>query len=226
MSSFPPHHITDGCNHQPGTCLDCIRTTIRIGLDTKLWTDIRCPECPSTFTYRNVQRVADPANFERYDALASSSALSNLPDFRWCLADCGSGQLHDGGKQHPIMQCFKCGSRQCFTHNVRWHTGMTCPEYEEFLHNPETFRSRMELDNLIAEEEQARESESFLAEEEAQYEREERRRRLAVEAERAEKVRQKMARRQREEEETDAQVRRTTKPCPSCQWRIEKAEGW
>lgn len=46
-----------------------------------------------------------------------------------CAAGCGSGQIHLGGIDQPIVKCGSCGSQTCFLHKVPWHTGMTCDEW-------------------------------------------------------------------------------------------------
>lgn len=53
-----------------------------------------------------------------------------MPDFRRCLAPkCGSGQVHadDDG---PLFICYACGTKMCIHHQVRWHEGDTCREYD------------------------------------------------------------------------------------------------
>jgi DNA-directed RNA polymerase subunit RPC12/RpoP len=216
VTKFYAQRTTEDCNHDPQICLDCIRDFIHIGLETKIWTDLRCPECSSNFTHADIQRLAYPADFIRYDALSSNSAISSLPEFRWCLAGCGSGQLHADEGNNPLMECTKCGHRQCYTHNVAWHTDLTCEEYDEFLANPDTFQSRLDIDNQRAADEGARDAESA-------REREDRQRRMSEEADR---TRREMTRRRDEENESKNVITATTRPCPSCKWRIQKIDGW
>lgn len=55
-----------------------------------------------------------------------------MPDFRLCTSpDCGSGQFHEMDNDAPIWTCQKCERKMCFTHEVEWHEGMGCDEYEE-----------------------------------------------------------------------------------------------
>ena len=224
VNRFTAQRTTEECNHDPRCCLECIQNFIHAMLESRVWSDIRCPECRSNFTYNDFQRLARPDDFARYDAFSSTAALSSVPEFRWCLAGCGSGQIHDDEATNNIMECANCHARQCYTHNVPWHNGMTCDEYDQFLANPETFRSRQDIENERAAEERARGNQN--ADGERAREREERQRRLTEESERAATERQEMIRRQREENESNNVVTRTTKPCPSCQWRISKIDGW
>lgn len=74
-----------------------------------------------------------------------------MENFIFCIANCGYGQWHDGGREQPIITCSQCGTRACFQHQVRWHESLTCEEYDALLADPEHFRSRFELDNEEAE---------------------------------------------------------------------------
>lgn len=62
---FPPFTITSTCNHATGSCLDCIKKSIKADLDSKVWTDIRCPECNVAFDYLDIQKYADDETFSR-----------------------------------------------------------------------------------------------------------------------------------------------------------------
>ncbi len=55
-----------------------------------------------------------------------------MPNFYWCLAPaCGSGQVHDAIENgNSMMICNACGAATCVTHNVPWHGGQTCHQYE------------------------------------------------------------------------------------------------
>lgn len=157
---FPIFGVTAKCSHPPRACVDCVQTSIRVDLDSRLWTEISCLECRVKLDYLDIQRHADKQTFERYEALAFRAAMSESEAFRWCAAGCGSGQLHDSGDVLPIMRCSHCGHRSCFTHNSTWHEGMTCKEYDAFLEDPENFRSQMEIDNRLAEEQEDREAQA------------------------------------------------------------------
>jgi hypothetical protein len=55
----------------------------------------------------------------------------DIPNFTMCLGPgCGSGQIHDGGYENPIMTCNYCGFQTCFINKLPWHTGMTCPQFD------------------------------------------------------------------------------------------------
>ncbi|KAL7819223.1 hypothetical protein V8C44DRAFT_317345 [Trichoderma aethiopicum] len=160
--------------------------------------------------------------------------MAEAENFFWCTSDCGSGQIHESGHELPIVICLHCSHRSCFRHNVAWHQGLTCDEYDQLLANPDNFRSRLEIDNdawaasqqaqLNADRAMAQgllEEEKRVAEMRHRREREEREKtRKAIEL-----ARQIAARRKKEEEMSRITVGRTTKPCPGCGWAIEKNDG-
>ena len=97
--------------------------------ETKGCDDIKCPECPKTLQYNDVQSAASIQTFEAYDKLATRNALGALDEFAWCLGpNCGSGQLNIGN--NDFMHCVNCGYKQCLKHKVAWHKGETCKQYE------------------------------------------------------------------------------------------------
>ena len=247
VADFPGAAITKTCAHPPATCLACVAACIRSDLDSRLWNEIRCPECRATLQYDDVQRYADAATRERYQTLSFRYAVSEADNFVWCAAaGCGYGQVNEGGAASPIVACLLCGRRSCFAHGVAWHENLSCDEYDALRADPANFRSRFELENEAAEgaarERREQEdadrvfaqglAEEIRVEEVARLERiaaeaREREERAREEQRRAaEAMRAEVLRRRREDEETAATVARTTKPCPGCGWAIEKNRGW
>lgn len=195
-------------------------------------------------------KVAD-TRIPRYQNLSFRYAVSEAENFIWCTAGCGYGQVHDGGAEQPIVTCLLCERRTCFHHDVAWHENLSCAEYDALQADPANFRSRFDLDNeeaeraadarraqedadrvfaqgLVAEEQRAVEEER--REREARLARERERERERAEREerkkRAEEMAKEAARRKKEDELTSQTLARTTKPCPSCGWAIEKNLGW
>lgn len=41
-----------------------------------------------------------------------------------------AGQLHSGGADSPIFICRSCGHKSCTIHNVPWHEGELCADYD------------------------------------------------------------------------------------------------
>lgn len=75
------------------------------------------------------------------------AAVGDAEDFVWCPTGCGSGQLHETGREQPIVTCNNCDHRFCFVHGVAWHENFSCSEYDELQQDPENFRSRFEGGN-------------------------------------------------------------------------------
>ncbi|KAJ4860872.1 IBR domain, a half RING-finger domain-containing protein [Trichoderma breve] len=201
---------------------------------SKIWTDIRCPECREFLDYTDIQRYADEETFKRYETLALRAAMAEAENFFWCTSGCGSGQIHESGQDQPIVICLHCTHRSCFHHNVAWHQGLTCDEYDQLLADPDNFRSKLEIDNeaWAAAQEAQLEADRAMAQgllEEERRVREMREMREREERERTRKAielaRQIAARRKAEEDMSRETVGRTTKPCPGCGWAIEKNDG-
>lgn len=169
---FPLFSPTASCTHAPTACLECLERSIRSDLTSKIWTDIRCPECRELLDYTDIQRYADEETFKRcvclifpssffphkelhihltyairYETLALRAAMAEAENFFWCTSGCGSGQIHESGDDQPIVICLHCDHRSCFRHSVAWHQGLTCEEYDQLLADPDNFRSRLEIDN-------------------------------------------------------------------------------
>jgi hypothetical protein len=133
---IPADPPTAMCTHPTNIiCAQCLQKHISEELNNKgSVTDIKCPVvgCRKFLSYNDVKRGATVKDFARYDTLLTTRLLSTLPEFRWCkVLNCGNGQIHDGDKEAPIMTCHKCKGKSCFTHDVPWHTGITCEEYDK-----------------------------------------------------------------------------------------------
>ncbi|XPT01690.1 hypothetical protein M3J09_010820 [Ascochyta lentis] len=81
--------------------------------------------------------------FARFDGLSMRVFLSNDPDFRYCLAEaCTSGQIHVTGSEGNIFRCNACDFHVCTVHDVPFHTGETCDQYDERRHREEEQRRK------------------------------------------------------------------------------------
>jgi hypothetical protein len=61
-----PRWISSSCLHHPSVCYGCVEKSIKIDLDSKIWNQIKCPECGITLIYDDIRRLADPDTFARY----------------------------------------------------------------------------------------------------------------------------------------------------------------
>ncbi|KAK1755320.1 hypothetical protein QBC47DRAFT_361334 [Echria macrotheca] len=124
-----PIRITSDCQHPSVPCKDCLKQWLQSSLERATWDRIKCPDCPAILGYADMRRYASRETFSRFDTLSTRSAVEALPNFRWCLsATCGSGQIED--QNCAKSKCQACGAKQCMKHNVPWHKGETCEEYD------------------------------------------------------------------------------------------------
>ncbi|CAE6443977.1 unnamed protein product [Rhizoctonia solani] len=128
---------TKRCAHKPNVCTDCLSGHIRAAVIGSGHTTVRCPSanCTAELAYEDVCAAArDKALVERYDSLLLRQALGSDTSFVWCKnTSCGSGQFHPDGNSAPIVTCRRCGTKSCFQHDVIWHVGFTCSEYDAHI---------------------------------------------------------------------------------------------
>jgi hypothetical protein len=94
-------------------CVRCV--VMREYLNCKT---ITCPEpnCKSVMEHNQVQRWAIAPVFKTYDQLLRD-CLQRDEEFRWFARPaCGAGQKHPAKDRSPIITCYKCKSKTCFTH--------------------------------------------------------------------------------------------------------------
>ncbi|KAF2656696.1 hypothetical protein K491DRAFT_578106, partial [Lophiostoma macrostomum CBS 122681] len=128
---FPQRPPTAQCTHSVNTCRRCLRSWIKTQFANRIWDQIGCPECQRTMQYTDVREFAAADVFRRYDRLSTRAALESIPGFRWCIAKgCNSGQIHDEGTLTPRFRCVACKASHCVVHQVPWHKGETCAEYD------------------------------------------------------------------------------------------------
>ncbi|KAI3327695.1 hypothetical protein HD806DRAFT_331311 [Xylariaceae sp. AK1471] len=148
--------------HNPDVCTQCARTWIRSIIENGD-TQVVCPQCRSVLTYLEIQVLTDKATFQRYEGLLVSRHLTADPTFVWCAHACGSGQSHPGGVSEPIMSCHHCEGKRCVVHQLPWHSGSTCQQFDESLslghQDPKPEQSSKELkseEELLAIKQRAR----------------------------------------------------------------------
>lgn len=121
------------CTHIPETCASCYAEWITTQLRNHGWGSVKCPgsSCRVMLSYHHIRRLATPDTFRKYDSWCARKTLSENPAFRWCLSStCGSGQIHDSGEEGNIFTCAACSYKVCTIHNVKWHEGQTCEEFD------------------------------------------------------------------------------------------------
>lgn len=92
-------------------------------------------KCPCSAHSRRIRTLCGHVSF--FLLLRSQHGEhANVAGFQ-CSAGCGSGQIHDGGVEQPIVKCSSCGGRTCFQHKGPWHAGLTCDDWDLVQSEPD-----------------------------------------------------------------------------------------
>ncbi|KAF2422367.1 hypothetical protein EJ08DRAFT_561480, partial [Tothia fuscella] len=121
------------CVHHAHVCKTCYEKWIESELEVKGWKRVSCPdpECKEVLSHAEVQEHADREVYERFNNLATRDALNEDSSFEWCRGPgCKSGQIHVGDSANPLFDCDECGFRVCLRHDMRYHEGEDCEEYD------------------------------------------------------------------------------------------------
>ena len=120
------------CSHDADTCLSCIAKQTVILLQAsrgKGWSACRCPQCDVSIPTEELQSALPRALVKEMKEMVSKAAQTTDDSWRWCLRPgCGHGSIHDG--RDEMIQCRKCTYKMCFKHQVPWHQGYSCQDYE------------------------------------------------------------------------------------------------
>ncbi|KAI1118013.1 hypothetical protein F5Y14DRAFT_400847 [Nemania sp. NC0429] len=127
---FPQSSISPACSHEIQCCLTCLSTHLTSQLESNGPKSFTCPQCRGALPYSSIQQHASPETFAQYDKWLARNGLGEEPNFCWCTAGCGSGQLHPEGRDNPLMICTNCRAKTCFNHQSPWHDGQTCREFD------------------------------------------------------------------------------------------------
>ncbi|KAI4831225.1 hypothetical protein E4T44_09621 [Aureobasidium sp. EXF-8845] len=149
FNQFPGQAKVNSHEHGANVCRSCYVSHLKVEIDSKTWDEVACPECPVRLTYNEVENMADPEDFAKYERASIRATLAADPDFRFCFSSaCDSGQLHPGGTSEPIFSCQACRHKHCVVCETNWHDDQTCEEYQATLHrNTETDeQSQREVD--------------------------------------------------------------------------------
>jgi IBR domain, a half RING-finger domain len=77
-----------------------------------------------------------------HESLAARHAMQNYPDFVWCLSPrCEWGQRHDPRIERFV--CSRCGFQTCYKHQVPWHEGISCRQYDGYDQPPRVPKPKM-----------------------------------------------------------------------------------
>lgn len=132
---FPVKPPTPVCQHEGGICLPCLQSHISTEISGKGGVDgVVCPapNCSEVMDYHEIKFWSDNSTFARYDRILMRRALGVEEDFVLCTRPgCDAGQIHSEGVSAPIVTCYVCHHRTCFMHQIPWHDGYTCDEWDQ-----------------------------------------------------------------------------------------------
>lgn len=140
------------CSHDPDTCLTWVAKQTVTLLEASRgvgWSASRCPQCDVPIPAEELQDTLPRALVKELKAMVDTTFDTTNDSWRWCLASsCGHGSLQNGRKE--VIRCRKCDFKMCFKHQVPWHTGYTCLEYETSHPQAAITKTNEEMINKIS----------------------------------------------------------------------------
>jgi hypothetical protein len=134
--------------HRQMVCKTCTQHHVEAEFDAKGWDRITCPLCPKKLEHGMIKTLATPeffaklvivscqqrsiANRYRWNDIRQRKLREKDRNFRWCLrSGCKAGEVHKTGRKNPDIRCSTCSYRMCFRHQMPWHDGLTCSQYDD-----------------------------------------------------------------------------------------------
>jgi len=136
-------NLSKKCVHQADYCIECIQKLIQTKIEDKGQTRFVCPSplCNVEYEPNEYFPIINKKCHDIIDKLLLNKALENIDGFRWCYNPngCGTGQIIDNYKQlKGYYQCYSCHQLMCFKHEMCWHLGYDCKEFDiELQNNPD-----------------------------------------------------------------------------------------
>jgi len=132
---FPGKATLSCCDHEINTCRDCWARHIKTQLEQygrSGCNRLSCPECSRILNFEEICLYASEESLRQYELFSNLNHLSAQENFRWCLSEsCSNGQLYEETEYlDPRIMCVECGFEMCFTHQMPWHQGYTCEQYD------------------------------------------------------------------------------------------------
>ncbi len=156
-SEFP----TTCTKHGPDICRNCMSNSLTEAIKNKPLDRVGCPECAAAWDRDLLKRLASKEDFDRYEKKEVLKELQAMAGFQRCLLPgCEAGQFHEKESNEPIFTCHECRFKSCYVHQVPWHEGMTCEEYDKPRDMDEKTRIRIAAEEAEFEQEWGRHSKS------------------------------------------------------------------
>ena len=90
----------------------------------------KCPECNHAINENEAQRLVKRMTGTVLRRQIRAAKNRNNRSFLWCPSSgCGNGEVY-APTLNPFVTCKKCKARICFSHQVMWHEGLTCHQYD------------------------------------------------------------------------------------------------
>ncbi|KAG4433734.1 hypothetical protein IFR05_010786 [Cadophora sp. M221] len=129
-----PTSETQHCDHDFEVCRACTAEHLRGALVSggpSACDTLSCPQCNRVLSYQEIHQLADTETVAKYEKFMLQTFLSKDPNFRWCLSPlCETGQLYQTPPRNAKTSCEECNYEMCFKHEMPWHEGLTCDEYD------------------------------------------------------------------------------------------------
>lgn len=136
-------NISKKCKHEPNACLNCVTNSVRTEIQGKGQSRIECSAggCNVAYEPEEFYPLLDQRLKDIVDKLLLNKLLETEEEFRWCKSKkgCGAGQLVSNYRElRGYYTCHSCGTMLCYRHDMEWHQGFNCEEYEtEKARNPD-----------------------------------------------------------------------------------------
>ena len=145
--------INKNCHHEPAYCLSCIAKTIESEINSKGNCNFTCKAigCKNEFECENYYPLLSKHKLNIVDKIITHRTLEKMASFRWCKNKhgCGNGQLVSNWQNlRGYYKCHSCNIKLCFQHEIEWHNGFTCDEYQKELNNNPQFGSEQILSSF------------------------------------------------------------------------------
>ena len=128
--------ILDECRHF--LCQTCMNQYLCSLIHDGLVTEIRCPiiephQCQHNITYKEIQRIVNKVEFEKYQNFILDSHLKCDPLTAWCLKPgCGVAVIRSPFTTMVRCPSEKCNYAYCSDCKCDWHSNSNCEKYQEW----------------------------------------------------------------------------------------------
>lgn len=122
------------CQHDKTVCSTCYTQQFRTSIQAKPadgWMTCTCPSCAQQINPGEAKRLVTKKASGELEKVIKQAKARTAHNFLWCPAPgCGHGQQHKLTAS-PFVNCGKCKAKICFNHQILWHEGLTCQQYDD-----------------------------------------------------------------------------------------------